>query len=580
MDEKYFISHDNTEIFYRHQYAWNKKAIVILHRWHEHSGRVDHIPWELWLSDYDYFAWDARGNGRTKWKRWYAPDFWYFVKDLDVFVKHISAQYDIPSENIVIIAQSVWAVIASTWTHDYAPNIAWAVLASPAFNVNLIVPWAKRALQLWQKIRGDFTVKSYVKWKHLTHDDQRAKSYHEDSLVSLEISSNILLELYDHAHRVVQDAWAIHTPVLLLSSGDDKVVFQKEQDLFFENLSSDFKQHYILEGFYHDTLWEKERKIPLDYIREFIAQLENHKIQIDISQADKAGYSYDEYQKLQAKLPTLSYKNLYYGVIKFSMKHIGKYFSKWLFLWEKVGYDSGSMLDYVYENTPIWRGVWWYNLIGKLIDRAYLESVGWKWIRQRKIHLGKAISQCITESDKDKTQVKLLDIAAWHGRYILDAIEPHREKISSLLLRDYSDINVTAWNKMIAQRWLDEIATFVNADAFDKENIANIQPKVNITIVSGLYELFPDNAMVQESLEGVYSATQQGGYLIYTNQPWHPQLELIARTLKSHQSGKPWIMRRRTQLEMDTLVKNAWFEKREQYIDKWWIFTVCVAQKV
>jgi hypothetical protein len=34
-------------------------------------------------------------------------------------------------------------------------------------------------------------------------------------------------------------------------------------------------------------------------------------------------------------------------------------------------------------------------------------------------------------------------------------------------------------------------------------------------------------------------AIEPGGYLVYTGQPWHPQLEMIARALTSHRGGKP-----------------------------------------
>ena len=40
---------------------------------------------------------------------------------------------------------------------------------------------------------------------------------------------------------------------------------------------------------------------------------------------------------------------------------------------------------------------------------------------------------------------------------------------------------------------------------------------------------------------------------MYTNQPWHPQIEMIARVLPNR-DGQPWVMRRRTQAEMDALV--------------------------
>ena len=55
MIEKAFASHDGVELFYR---VWPARsgtargAIVLLHRGHEHGGRVAHIAEELGLDDY------------------------------------------------------------------------------------------------------------------------------------------------------------------------------------------------------------------------------------------------------------------------------------------------------------------------------------------------------------------------------------------------------------------------------------------------------------------------------------------------------------------------------------------------
>jgi hypothetical protein len=70
-----------------------------------------------------------------------------------------------------------------------------------------------------------------------------------------------------------------------------------------------------------------------------------------------------------------------------------------------------------------------------------------------------------------------------------------------------------------------------------------------------------------------------GGFLVYTGQPFHPQLEMIARTLSSHLDAKPWVMRRRTQAELDQLVENAGFRKLDQWIDDGGIFSVSIAQR-
>jgi len=57
------------------------------------------------------------------------------------------------------------------------------------------------------------------------------------------------------------------------------------------------------------------------------------------------------------------------------------------------GFDSGLSLDYVYENTP--RGV---TALGRLIDKSYLDSIGWRGIRQRKAHLEKALRDVIQKT--------------------------------------------------------------------------------------------------------------------------------------------------------------------------------------
>jgi hypothetical protein len=126
---------------------------------------------------------------------------------------------------------------------------------------------------------------------------------------------------------------------------------------------------------------------------------------------------------------------------------------------------------------------------------------------------------------------------------------------------------------------MEGFARFDQGDAFDRKSLAGIRPKPTLGVVSGLYELFPENEPMRESLAGVADAIEPGGYLIYTGQPWHPQLEMIARTLSSHRNHTPWIMRRRTQAELDQLVESAGFCKMDQLTDDWGIFTVSLAQR-
>ncbi|MFC7421367.1 bifunctional alpha/beta hydrolase/class I SAM-dependent methyltransferase [Iodobacter arcticus] len=573
--EKLFSSFDGSNLFYRHWPATSTSArrmIVLLHRGHEHSGRLQHIADELQMPDTALFAWDARGHGRNNGPRGYSPSLGTTVRDLDTFIHYLCQTYGYAMEEVIVIAQSVGAVLASTWVHDYAPKIRALILASPAFKVKLYVPLARPSLRLMEKLRGNFYVNSYVKAKFLTHDPERIASYNTDPLIARPISVNILLGLYDTAERIIADAGAIQTPTQLLISGADFVVHQAPQRTFFERLGSLCKEMHTLEGFYHDTLGEKDRAKAFTLIRNFIQKVEAGVPKVDLSHADKSGYTANEYQQLQQVSSPFTLKHWHFALTRLSLATVGKLSDGIRLGWE-TGFDSGSTLDYVYKNQTSGR-----TPLGRFGDRTYLDSVGWKGIRQRKINLEELIGMAIKSLTESQQPVRIVDIAAGHGRYILDAIAGH--KIDRVLLRDYSPINVEAGKALIKEKGLAHLADFQQGDAFDQASLASLSPAPTLAVVSGLYELFPDNAPIKASLAGLAEAVPEGGFLVYTNQPWHPQLELIARTLTSHRSGADWIMRRRTQYEMDQLVEQAGFEKITQRIDEWGIFTVSLARRI
>jgi alpha-beta hydrolase superfamily lysophospholipase len=575
--EKEFETHDGVRLFYRYWPAADAKAdkaIVLFHRGHEHSGRLQHIVDELNLDDFAMFAWDARGHGKSPGERGDSPSFAASVHDVDCFVRHVAREHGIRIEDIAVIAQSVGAVLASTWAHDYAPRVRCLVLASPAFKVKLYVPFARAGLALQYRLRGNFFVNSYVKAKFLTHDHERIRSYETDPLITRAISVRILLALYEAGGRVVADAQAIRLPTQLLISGADWVVHRGPQDDFYDRLGSAVKERHVLEGFYHDTLGERDRSAVLGKIREFVNRMFTAPpAEPSLLDADQRGYTRDEEARLAQPLPSLSPKNLQFAMVRSSMRTLGR-LSRGIRLGLETGFDSGSTLDYVYRNVA--EGI---TPLGAMIDRSYLDSIGWRGIRVRKENLGRAIASAASRLVAAGLGVRIVDIAAGHGRYVLEAVQKLERRPESILLRDYSDINVRDGGALIVEKKLQDIARFVKADAFDEEGVAAIDPRPTIGIVSGLYELFPSNAQVSASLRGLSRAVQPGGYLIYTGQPWHPQLELIARTLTSHRGGSAWVMRRRTQLEMDQLVRQAGFDKLDQWTDDWGIFTVSLAAK-
>ncbi|MEM6546674.1 MAG: bifunctional alpha/beta hydrolase/class I SAM-dependent methyltransferase [Pseudomonadota bacterium] len=572
--QRSFQTFDGATLFFRH---WPdgvaKHNLVLLHRGHEHSGRMDHLARELALRETAVYALDTRGHGQSGGET--APSVAVLARDLECFMLHLADVDGAPAESFAILAQSVGAVVAAAWVHDYAPPIRGMSLGAPAFDIDLRFPLARQTLSTALALGARPTVRSRVTAKELTQDEDRRRSYEADPLITPKISADLLIDLRRTSDRLIADAQAITVPTQILTAGDDRVVRCEASEQFAEALGSARKESHLFPGLRHDLLGERDRAPVIDATRRFLKDcFERPEPAPDLTDADRRGFTQQETEALKQPLPLWSSRGAYWRGLRVGTK-LGALISSGLAIGVKIGFDSGATLDYVYRNEATGTGP-----LGRLLDRSYLKAIGWRGIRQRKRHLEELIEVALSRLEAAGATTNVVDIAAGHGRYVLDALIAREHLPDSVLLRDYCARNVAAGREMIAEHGLTETARFELGDAFDRAALAAMRPSPDLAIVSGLYELFPENAAVRTSLAGLAEAVASGGYLIYTGQPWHPQLEQIARTLNSHRGGQDWVMRRRTQLEMDQLVREAGFEKIEQRIDRWGIFTVSLARRI
>ncbi|MBX9568020.1 MAG: class I SAM-dependent methyltransferase family protein [Candidatus Obscuribacterales bacterium] len=263
------------------------------------------------------------------------------------------------------------------------------------------------------------------------------------------------------------------------------------------------------------------------------------------------------------------HKKMKYGFIRLLFRTLGR-LSEGIRIGWKYGFDSGESLDYVYENRACGLGP-----LGKLFDRIYLNSAGWSGIRSRRVNMQQAISWAIDHSKDSAEQLELIDVASGPGRYVLDVLSAGEPKNLHATLYDLDEVGLAIGRQKAAALNLSNV-DFVKRNAF--QYVSGCEREADIAIVSGLYELFSDNDLISTSLRSISSRMKDGGYLIYTNQPWHPQLEFIANVLDNRE-GKPWVMRCRSQEEIDKLVEDAGFCKISMKSDDAGIFTVSIATK-
>ncbi|MFZ4930340.1 bifunctional alpha/beta hydrolase/class I SAM-dependent methyltransferase [Chryseobacterium sp. Mn2064] len=557
MKNGHFKSFDNSEIFYREwNYQPHQKTIIMIHRGHEHSERLHDIAQSPQFSKYNIFAFDLRGHGHTKTKT--SSVFMDYVRDLDAFSKFIITQYNVKISDIFVVANSIGGVVASAWAHDFAPRIAGMALLAPAFKINLIVPLANEMITLGTKLKKGLIIKSYVKSKMLTHDPEQQKAYDTDPLISRSIDAELLIDLAKAGKRLVEDAEAIDTPTLILAAEKDHVVFNKEQKLFYEKLDTDLKKYEILPNFFHGILFDSGREKVYDKIVAFADQCFNRTPKQASLSPDR--FSVKEYEDLQNNVGN----NLNFKMQKFSLGKIGK-ISDGMAIGLRYGFDSGASLDYVYQNKP--KGKLGF---GKMMDKNYLNAIGWKGIRIRKQHLLQLLEQHIQTLKQQGRKVKILDIAGGTGNYLFDIKEKH--PYVEIVINEFVTSNIEIGEKVIKEKKYQDIR-FTNYDCFDPATYQKLNFEPNITIVSGILELFGDNEMASKAIQGIISVSEKNSFIVYTGQPWHPQLKMIAYVLNNHQN-KDWIMRRRSQKELDSIMTYNSIQKENMLIDDFGIFTV------
>lgn len=276
------------------------------------------------------------------------------------------------------------------------------------------------------------------------------------------------------------------------------------------------------------------------------------------------------YESLCKPLPLWHPKSWYYRSLRLGLKTVGQ-LSNGIRLGYRYGFDSGVMLEYVYRNQP--EGI---TPVGKVVDRLYLNAQGWQGIRLRGQLLQRILYHVLGTYQRQNVPCVLLDVACGGGRYDLEVLQHFPPGAITAILRDYKPENVAKTRELAAQFGLSVIAE--QADAFSDADLDRVQPPPNVVVVSGLHEILPDDALIQHHFHQLYRRMASPGTLIFTIQPHHPQVELIARTLPAH-TGEPWAMRLRPWEQTRQWAEAAGFRHLRVYQEPTGIFGVVTAAK-
>lgn len=566
-----FDSVDSVNLFYRfhHSETNNQTVLLFLHRGHEHSGRIVEIADQISEQKYSCYAFDLRGHGRSAGPRGWAQGFDTWVDDLNTFTRHLQDVHSIDSKNIIVVANSVGSVMAVSWILRYGANVKGCILGAPAFSIRLYVPFALSGLRLMRRLSDHRFVTSYVRSGLLTRDTKEAKAYDDDILITKKIGVNVLVSLFDCVKNCFARLKDFETPVLVLTAEKDFIVDNRWHSRFIDGISSTHKRHINLPEFRHAIFHEAEREQVISHCRDFIQQ-NNQTPTRNLPAVIPAARTHTQSEYQQLIDPVSLPKRAFWQGYRWLLEKLGSK-STGVATGLKYGFDSGVSLDYIYQNNAA--GESW---LGKMFDRIYLGSVGWRGIRKRKTNLKKMLSFVSKKLEQHGSSAHILDIASGPGRYLFEFQQDSPVQVT-LTLNDTDQASI-AQAKIIAREFAATETQFLSLDVFEQALSEKLEKRPNLIIVSGLLELYENNTQAHALFAQLYQLLDEGGFLVYTGQPWHPQIEMIGRLLNNRNQQR-WIMRRRVQTELDELVESAGFKKLHTAADEDGIFTVSCASK-
>ena len=184
------------------------------------------------------------------------------------------------------------------------------------------------------------------------------------------------------------------------------------------------------------------------------------------------------FEELQEPLPWYQPKKYYYELISLFLRTIGQ-LSDGIRIGYSQGFDSGTVMNYIYENRPHGR-----FYIGKTLDAAFLSQTTCKAFRAVKQIQKDMITDYLGK--RNGKEIFIADLASGKADYIYDVLKERNSNVN-VLLRDINEKTLKESEAIAERLGLREKVSYELGDALDGRDLRQISPRPDLVIEAGLY---------------------------------------------------------------------------------------------
>ena len=260
----YFKGRELKNLFYQ---SWLpdsgeiKAYIIAVHGWGAHSDRLK-IPAECFTEKgYAIYAFDLRGHWRNVGDMpGHIDSMDHIQKDTLLFMDFI--REIAKNKKIFLMGHSFGGLVSLIFAINH-PALSGVLISSPLLGMFLKLSMGKKVIKSISKtlvkLAPNKILENIIDQNQLTSDLKLLRQHIADKHKTEVISAKSATEIDKSSKWAMENASKLLCPILLMQSGDDKIVDKGKSKQFFEQVRSKDKTYREYDGFLHELWNEKGR---------------------------------------------------------------------------------------------------------------------------------------------------------------------------------------------------------------------------------------------------------------------------------------------------------------------------------
>lgn len=216
----------------------------------DHSGRHAKLVNCLVDSDYEVYAFDLRGNGRSPGQRGHINSWQELREDVRAFKKYVELRS--PNLPLFLLGFSLGGLAALEYALHYPQGLRGVIaISAPVGNVGVPSLMMKLAPAI-SRIFPRFSMDMRIDRKWISRDPQVEKAHRGDPLNHGKASTRFGAEFLKAIARTQAGAADLSVPLLMQHGSRNMIAKPEGGREFFEKVTIADKQYSLYKGAYHE----------------------------------------------------------------------------------------------------------------------------------------------------------------------------------------------------------------------------------------------------------------------------------------------------------------------------------------